>query len=286
MLYNKPKDLKYVDMCKEFDEEFYSGKDVRNDSKLFKYMYLVYYMFASKAHLFSNMDDYDKYAQYAASTIYRRYLKKEREGEKIKSLKNYAETTFRHLKTSFQKEEFNRVVGAGYDDEEAEAMGKYMLSAIQPSYAEDLYEDMQNLLAIFPKTVYKVIKQSPYRHDKLMCKRLYISCLLTFISSITLCAENAKKLERKADKEGIDESKIDTYYCRLLNKEKDKPAVLWKLDDKYADYVKVLTNKARYLLNNKISDTKNKYVLPDDAVEAVMSNLYKEVYGSGSEEEY
>ena len=260
MLYNKPKDLKYVDMCKEFDEEFYAGKDKRNDSKLFKYMYLVYYMFASKAHLFNNMEDYDNYAQYAASTIYKRYLKKEKEGAEIKSLKNYAEKTFRHLKTSYQNEVFNHVVGAGYDDDEADAMKNYMLSSIQNSYAMDLYEDMQDLLAIFPKTLYKVIKETPYRGDKLMCKRLYISCMLTFISSITLCSENIKKLERKAERDGVDENKVDSYYCRLLNKEKDKPAVLWKLDTIYSDYVKVLTNKARFLLNDRISDTKSKYV--------------------------
>ena len=63
MVYHKDKDKKYTDLCIEFDREFW--KDERDDFKLFKSMYLVYYMIASKRAFFkgpSAIREYDEFA--------------------------------------------------------------------------------------------------------------------------------------------------------------------------------------------------------------------------------
>lgn len=284
MLFSKPDDLRYVDMCKEFDEEFYSGH--RDDTKLFKYMYWMYYMLACKAKLFEKISDYDYYARFAASTIYVRYLRKEKQGEVIKSLKNYATKTFKPLRIMYLKDSFNHVVGDGYDDEEALAIGEYLRGSAQEGHAIEMAFDVETVLETLPTVIKKVIKQSPYRNNKLICKRLYTSCLLTLISSITLSRDNLEKLKSKS---GVsEEDKVENYYLKLLTKERDKPVTLWKLDGEDWEYiVRMLVNKVRYLLSDAIDETKQSYILPDDVVDSILSATYKEVFPeTGGEETY
>ena len=61
MLYSKTDDKRYTMMCKEFDEEF--PKPDRDDNKLYRTMYLVFYMLACKENFFqNNFKYYDDYA--------------------------------------------------------------------------------------------------------------------------------------------------------------------------------------------------------------------------------
>lgn len=282
MLFHKPKDKRYVDMCAEFDEEFYSPN--RNDTKLFMYMYLVYYMFACEAGMFKSPDDYDQYAQFAAKTVYIRYLKKEKKGEKIKSLKNYADSTKNHLRVMYLKETYQHVVGDGYDDEEAEGIGNYLRSVVQPSHTEELIADMEDVLSVMPKVMKRIIKESPYRKDNIVCKRLYLSAMLTFISSITLSRDNIIKFKERAKK--LEGDKLDAYYCKLIKKERNKDVVLWKLGPDMEPYVEFIVNKARFLLSGDIDETKSRYVMPDDVVDTLVNNLYREVFNDSKVEEY
>ena len=58
-LYTNNEKLKIVDMCKVFDEEFYSKE--RDDNKLFKYLYLIIYSttLREKPHWFNKFEEFD-----------------------------------------------------------------------------------------------------------------------------------------------------------------------------------------------------------------------------------
>ena len=51
MLYTKD-EKKYVEMCQIFDKEFY--EEDRDNAKLFKYLYLIFYMLACKENYSRN----------------------------------------------------------------------------------------------------------------------------------------------------------------------------------------------------------------------------------------
>lgn len=285
MLFNKDPNMRYVDMCAEFDNEFYT--EGRNDTKLFKYMYLVYYMFACKNNYFKRFEDYDEYAQYAATTVYTRYLRKERKGERIKSLKNYAESTHYHLKVMWQKEKFNIVNGPDYGAEEAEAMEAYMRNLAESSaYTDTTLNDVEELLGNLPKIVSRVVNQSPFKKDKLMKHRLKISCLLTLLSGLTLSKDSISKLKSKQDAGKLDDDTDDKYILKLLKKEKENSLVLWKLDESMSDYVRMLVNKVRCLMTGEISEIRIDNTPSEDTIDAIMMNAYKEVYGYDAKEEY
>ena len=91
-----------------FDLHFW--EDNRDEETCYKYLYLTYYMLGNTKHYFMRYEDTDKYAQFCATTIYFRLLKKLNNGERIKSILNYAKKTCYPLKVMYQKQEFNFIV--------------------------------------------------------------------------------------------------------------------------------------------------------------------------------
>ncbi len=281
MLFNKDPNKRYVDMCAEFDEEFYSGH--RDDTKLFKYMYLMYYMFACKNEYFKRYEDVDEYAKYSASVIYTRYLKKEKKGERIKSLKNYTDSTHRHLKVMFQKERFNTIYGPNYGAEESIALESYMRGLAESAAKDDTtITDVEDLLYSIPRVVNKVINQTPYKKDKLIKHRLKISCLLTLVSGLTLSRDSIERIKNKEDSGKLE----DKHIYKLLTRERENSVVLWRLDESMADYVRMLSNKVRFYMSNDLAEIKHDNMASDEVINDILKNVYKEVYGVETKEVY
>ena len=280
MLYSKDYDKKYTTMCMEFDEEFYSGH--RDDDKLFKYMYLVFYMLACKSGYFRDFRDFDKYAQYAAKTIYQRYLKKEKNGIRIKSLLNYAKSCKGHLKTDYQKEEFQEVTQK--DDADVSAYGIAYRQEIQNEYTQsDMQEEIEDSISNIKKIFYDVIHNYKYTKNEVEEKNLYISCLLTMISSITLRDTALKKLDSKSQ----DSATMSEYLLKQFQKEREEEPILWQLDESYKDIIKLLVNKIRVEMSEEINSIRSSYTLPDDIIDSIISNTLKEThYSTTSEENY
>ena len=266
MLYSKEENKRYTQMAKEFDEEFYTPN--RDDNKLFKYMYLIFYMLACKSNYFKKFEDYDGYAQYSATKIYARYLKKEKKGIQIKSVLNYAKSCKSHLKVDYQNEAFEQVTKDG--DEDVQAYQQTYRDTIRTSYNhDDVVEDTYEILGTFPKIAKEVIKESPYKTDKLLCKHLYMSCLLTFLNSITL---PNTVLEKKDSRKDIS----DNYIVKQYQKNMEEPPLLWKLSSDYSDIVKMFVNKIRARMSGDINDVIQSNNLPEDIIDSIIASAYEE----------
>lgn len=269
MIYSKPDNKKYTQMCMEFDEEFYSGN--RDDNKLFKYLYLIFYMLACKGNYFTKFEDYDGYAQYAATEIYKRYLKKEKKGVRLKSVLNYAKSCKKHLKIDYQNETFEQVTKEG--DERVQTYQHIYRENIGNDFnREDIAIDTQQVLGTFPKVAHDVINNTPYKRDKLLCKHLYMSCLLTFLSGITLSNQTIERINNKQQYKEIS----DNYIVKQYQKNLEESLILWKLDEEYGDIVKMLVNKIRTKMSEEINDVVASYTVPDDVVDAIISSAYDE----------
>lgn len=256
-------------MAKEFDEEFYTPG--RDDNKLFKYLYLIFYMLACKGNYFTKFEDYDGYAQYAATKIYARYLKKEKKGEQLKSVLNYAKSCKGHLKVDYQNETFEQVTKEG--DEDVQAFQQVYRDNLSTSYSRsDIIEDMTETLNSFPSIAKQVIKESPYKRDKSLCKNLYMSCLLTFLMSITLSNQTIERLNNKKETKELSDSYVVKQYQRNLN----ESLVLWKLSSEYSDIVLMLVNKIRAKMSEEINEVVASNSVPDDVVDSIISSAFEE----------
>jgi hypothetical protein len=263
MLYTKPAHKSYVALAMEFDKEFYSGH--RDDNKLYSYMYLLYYMLACKKQYFHLFEDYDAYSQFAATTIYMRFLKKEKQGEKIKSVLNYCKSTLYSLKVMYQNDTFNEVWSE--DKTDAEAMKTEMASHVQADYNEDLKVALVENFKTLPAIIWKTIRQTPYKNDDLMCRKLYLSCMLSLINSLNI----SKKTKDKMSSPSKDS---DAVLMKSLAKQREESMILWHLDDSMEDYVKTLINKVKVIFSKQLEDTKNSYILEDDVLDAILNSVY------------
>ena len=93
-----------------------------------------------------------------------------------------------------------------------------------------------------------------------------MSCLLTFINSMTLSNDKIKKISNKrniADKEDL--------YIKSLQRERQDAVMTWHLDDSFKDYVRVLTNKIRRDIENEIANTQKSFSLTDSELEGIMT---------------
>ena len=237
MLYTKNDDKRYTMMCKEFDEEF--PKPNRDDAKLYRTVYLVFYMLACKENFFgNNFYYYDGYAQFAATTIYTRFMKKLERGERIKSLLNYAKASMRFLKTMYQNFEFETIISPEQDIN-TNNITERMANAVRSDYREDMSEDIEVTLSRINNVVNDVLDEYSYFDNLVMKHRIYMSCLLTLLNSITLPKDVKAQLKRS--KKNLD----DSLFLEAMTKEREKPVILWNLDASKENIIKVLVNKIR-----------------------------------------
>lgn len=280
MLYSKSDNKKYTQMSMEFDKEFYSPN--RDDNKLFRYMYLIFYMLACKSNYFTKYEDYDGYAQYAATKIYARYLKKEKKGIQLKSVLNYAKACKGPLKVDYQNEVFEQVTKEGDADVQA-YQHKYREDISNQFNREDIMNDTTYILQTFPKIAKEVINETPYRHDNLLCKHIYLSCLLTFLCGITLSNSTVDRINNKQQYKELS----DNYIVKQYQKNLDESLILWHLSEDYSDIIKMLVNKIKSKMSEEINSIVASYTIPDDVVESIIASAYGDsVSDSNNREDY
>ena len=254
-------------MCKEFDEEFF--QPTRDDAKLYRTIYLVFYMLACKEGYFqNNFKYYDEFAQFAATTIYIRFLRKYARGERVKSLLNYAKASLDKLKIMFQNEAFETIITPKQCN--TENLSAKIQTAIRSDYREGLEEDVASTLSDVDNVIRDILDDFSIEYDELTKHRLYMSTLLTFLNSIVLPRDLRTQLNKS--KKNLD----DSLFIEALTKERDKPPILWNLDSSMSNVVRLVVNRLRKDLSENINDRIKEHTLPDDVVELIIANAYSE----------
>jgi len=96
-LFTKPAGMKYTDMCIYIDKHMHDPD--RDNETIFKYIYLLASMLASKARYFYNADEYDDFAYYFACSVFKRMADDNK--NKIKSVLNYMKSVIYFRKTDY-----------------------------------------------------------------------------------------------------------------------------------------------------------------------------------------
>lgn len=271
MTYNKPPNMTFTAMAIYFDNNIYTSD--RDDNILYQYLYHICYMLACKLRYFRDYEDYDEFALYASAKIYLRYSSKDVcESTPLEkryiSILNYTKAVMYPLKVDYQRETYAQT----YDykkEYKAENFVNLTKESIQKDYSEGLYESVIDALKLLPKIIKKIVKETPYRNDVLMSKKLYMSCLLTFINSMTLSNKKIEKIKRKKDI-----NKKEDLFLKNLQREKQDAVMTWHLDDSFKDYISVLTNKIRREINNDINDIQISYSLSDSELNGIMASAF------------
>lgn len=265
-----------VDLCIEFDELFPTLKDPDVNqalhTKLYEDLYLIYYSLMRARGGFQRHEDYYGYADYAATTIYLRFLKKLNNGEPVSSVLNYAKSTLNPLKVAYQNENFHEVINPDANPEtDISGFAQRMRDAIQSDYCFGLEEDMLDAFSRLPKIVKAVVDHSPYGNDPLLNLKLYNSCLLSLIKSFTLSNSILRKIQAK----GVAKKDQEDFIIRkAYEKDRITSATCWHLPEEYKSYIQLLTNKVRVIFAKEVEEVKRSFDLDENVLDSIMTSAY------------
>lgn len=246
MIFKKPPNMRYTQLAMFVDAHI-RDKDEKTQQLCFEYIWHLFYILAVKGKMFNSGRDYDEYALYAATQLYLRYKKEDSEKganlKPIKSCLNYIKRILYPLKVNYQKANFEQVFQEG------------SLQGNAPTQIlDDKINDIRNLnsslvsvecnyyLSSIHSSIKGILEKTPYRNDKAILHGLYISCLLTFLKSITLSKRSLARLEDRKAKKLTLEGVLDQLYAR---ESREDNVVLYHLDPSMHNYVAFLFNKIK-----------------------------------------
>lgn len=283
MTYNKPENITYVEMCIYFDEHIYS--EDRDDNILYQYLYHIIYMLACKKRYFNTWEEYDLFALYMATKVYLRYINPNHQEaeDRIKSVLNYCKNLLYPTKVDFQKETYAEIFGSDPNrDDDFFSLKSDMVENVQVSHTDTelLMEDLVSEFKALSKIIWKEINKTPYVNDKILCRRLFMSVLVTVVKGLTLSNAVKDKLQKKA----LKGSDTEALVLESLTKERESSTTLWRLGSEYTDIVSMLAFKVRKRCGENINLVRKEFELSDEDVNAVLASAYGNVLRDDNEE--
>lgn len=217
--YVKPKNVRVSDICAYVNKYF--NTEMLSDEDLYKDLYYISMALAKQRKLFyrwkASAEIYDEFALYVASELFVRVQKSGR----LENVLNYVSASLHPLFLHFVKE-------FGYNKEcFGQGDGEYICPTVDIDVnARSFYKiEFSSCLEDVCKSLRSVVSKSRCSSDNYL--NVYISCLLTLHDFIV----NARDAIRRKD------TSISDIYD-------DFEVVLFRLEDTYADSVRLLVRKA------------------------------------------
>lgn len=277
MTYTKAKDgdgLRYTEMCMYIDKiikEWYENDrpiSEEEGSKIYKYIYLLYYSLSCKKRYFNDENTYDSYALYCASKAYIRLVDPrqknivdgEPELQVVKSILNYAKATLYGWKCYWQDENYSTIISQKTHKQLDPVLLRGRLTdQVNSKYRDRISQSVIEDIANLPNILWDIINKLPKATDRDYCNKLYTSVLLTFIYSF----DNYK--QRKTIK----------YYDHATQ------LVLWYLQEEDKPLVKYVFDSLKYEMQKMINYSFTKFDLSEEQV----LNSFWDVSGRSDENE-
>lgn len=276
--------LKYTDMCIYIDNTVYKNPDgsltEQEKDTIFEYLFLLANMLASKKRYFYKFEDYSEFAFYAATRTYFRLVNKKQYDAynplpKIKSILNFLKNTLYVMKVDWQTKNFNEIIDSELTA--TDILEADIYESIKSDYSIGREEFVLDEIKTLPKLIRTDIQKTPYRNDKVLCEKLYMSVLLTFLDKYTLRNKYLSKLRSYVEKnKPIKDNTIFNYY----DTEKLNEVILWKLDASWKDFVTLLYNKTNIKFIRNVAATYEQFKLPDNVVASILQAQLDDFYGS------
>lgn len=266
MLYQKPKDVKYTDMCIYIDNNIYR-EDLTEDeiNLIYQYIYHICYMLARKSKFFNRSALYDDFAIHDATRIFMRYrnpkqdiLKEDGSPklDRIKSILNYAKATLYGAKVEF--EQLNYCQTLSYDDVENSTydMSYSFSNQLSDSVDELTSIDFEHSLGTIGNIIDSFIDKLPYRRDSKRLSNIKISCILTLINQITLTKPDQERFDKFNAKPYDHSFILETIY----NKNRQDCVVLYHLEDSMSNYIAILVEELKHVIAKELSEALHTYI--------------------------
>ena len=269
MLYKKPQNLKYTDLCMYIDENVPKivepGEYPEIEATIYNYLWLLVKALAIKKCMFKKFEDYDGYAFYSATRLFlalrKNYLNqgkviKGKQIRPIKSCLNYTKALLYPMKIEYQRETFRDIIEEEFVSQQFDAFAYKEQLKNDAKDSADMSSHLRLLLqgsfSHGNRILDNLLEKSPFGPSTPEYKNLKISILLNSINILQV-----KKKLVVTDQQGI---------------------ILWHLPKNMTSYVKVLVKEFFTAIKLEIMDCCKVATPSDDTLEAILQANWEESY--------
>ena len=262
MIWKKPANMKYTDMWIYIDENVHKiinpGENPDIENTIYNYLWLLVKALAIKKCMFTDFQDYDMYAFYAANRLFFALRKnlinqgKTVKGKLIRPIKsslNYTKALLYPMKIEFQRESYREVLDEEFMSKKFDAFAYKAQLKSQARAGAGIAEDFKNhLQELLPKNGYileEILQKSPFNSSTPEYQNLKISILLNSI----LALKNKKKLDTVP-----------------------QSIVLWHLPKSMSNYTKILIKEFFMALKSEIIDCYRVVDVSDTDLENILNS--------------
>ena len=273
MLWKKPANLKYTDLCIFIDENVSKilnpGENPELENTIYNYLWLLVKALAIKKCMFTDFQDYDMYAFYAANRLFFALRKnllnqgktiKGKQIRPIKSCLNYTKALLYPMKIEYQRESFREVIEEEFVSKKFDAFAykeRMKNEARESSGVTIQFKDhVHDAIRGSGQLLDDILQKSPFNSSTPEYQNLKISILLTSIQIL--------KTKKKLD--AIPQS-----------------VILWHLPKSMSSYTKVLLKEFFMALKLEIMDC---YKMADISEQDLENILYSAQEANYNEEQY
>ena len=205
MIFKKPADVRYTDMAIWIDENAYL--DDCDNVQLYEYLFHLVNMLAHRGCYFDTNAEYEDFSLSVANKLFLRLRNPKQailiEGSgktklpQIKSILNYIKRTIYPAKMDYERDRTTKTSQLKVDvlNNFISNSLAYNSSKIEDSLSKvEFNEYLDKIVYIIREYLYNI----PYISDITTWHNIYMSCLLSFLNSITLSNASKEKLRTKS----------------------------------------------------------------------------------------
>lgn len=263
--YNKPKNVRYVDMAIYIDENV--RKEDADDELIFEYLYHLAKMLAYKRSFFKEGQKYEDFSIYLASKMLIRLKRTDERVTPIKSILNYMKNVLYPEKVLFERENYKENILTNAEDIDSDSFRESLVRMVDELKIVDFKLYFDNI----PKTIYSYVSKIPHK-DKAYIENVYISCLLSLLQSMTLSKTNKLRVENLIRSNKLTFVKLNNIYAI----EKENSKVYYHIDPKDKQLIDVLVNKLRHIIAVDLSGILHENVGSNYSQDVLMSAVYSD----------
>lgn len=246
MIYYKPKNTTYSQLCQWIDENAY--KDDCDDTTLFQYLYLIIDLLAKKKSYFHRTEDYDDYSIYAATRVFNRLKRyKGVEEKKINYILPYLKTVLEFILSDYIREREKDV------EKPTEDYLLYSFNNLFYQLSSKLWiSDFKFCIDSIPSIIDNFFRRIPRKKNSTEWLDIKTSVVLTFWNRLKLSDYQENRLKSLQESRRLTDKKLIRVF---LDNKYNSDCILIGLDDKYRDYVNILCNELFATIGKELMDT-------------------------------
>jgi hypothetical protein len=270
MLWKKPNNMKFTDMCIFIDENVPKivnpGENPHLEDTIYNYLWLLVKALAIKKCMFKNFQDYDMYAFHAANRLFLALRKNQLNQGKvikgklirpIKSCLNYTKALLYPMKVEYQNDSFKEIIEEEFVSAKFDALTfrERLKNQARDStnITRHFKEYVTETLQQSGRLLDKVLEKSPFSKDAPEYQNLKISILLTSIQIL----KTKKKLNASP-----------------------QSVILWHLPKSMSNYTKVLLKEFFTALKTEIIDCYKEADMSDSDLENIITSTTEDWFSN------